>query len=129
MERIKSGGAVYEFIKGLIISVIFSLLGILIFAAVIRFVGIDSGLIPIINQVIKSLSILVGVLSAFTKRPNGWLRGFIFGVLFALLSYLIFSLLSGSFGVDVGLLNDVVLGGVTGLISGIIAVNVKKARN
>ena len=53
MERIKSGGAVYEFIKGLIISVIFSLLGILIFAAVIRFVGIDSGLIPIINQVIK----------------------------------------------------------------------------
>ena len=129
MERIKSGGAVYEFIKGLIISVIFSLLGILIFAAVIRFVGIDSGLIPIINQVIKSLSILVGVLSAFTKRPNGWLRGFIFGVLFAILSYLIFSLLSGSFGVDVGLLNDVVLGGVTGLISGIIAVNVKKARN
>jgi putative membrane protein (TIGR04086 family) len=94
MEKIKSGGAVYEFIKGLIISVVFSLLAVLVFAVIIRFVGIQTRFIPIVNQAIKSLSILFGVLCAFSKRNNGWLRGFIFGILFALVSYLIFSLLA-----------------------------------
>ena len=59
------------------------------------------------------------------KLPyNGWLRGFILGVLFVLIAFVVFSLLGDGFDFDIKLLNDVALGGVTGLISGILSVNV-----
>ena len=68
------------------------------------------------------------ILLCFSKRPNGWLRGFLFGVVYALAAFLVFSTFSGKFDFGIKLLNDCVLGGVTGLIGGIIAVNVKKEK-
>ena len=43
MEKtIKNAGSVWEFVKALIVSVILTLLMVLIFAAVIRFLSIDT---------------------------------------------------------------------------------------
>ena len=91
MEKtIKNTGSVWEFVKALIVSVILTLLMVLIFAAVIRFLSIDTKYIAIVNQVIKCLSILLSMLICFTRRPNGWLRGFIFGIAYIAVSFVIF---------------------------------------
>lgn len=127
MEKtIKNSGSVWEFIKALIVAVIITLLLVLIFAVIIRFCSIDTSYIVIINQIIKCISILASMLICFTRRSNGWLRGFIFGLVYVFTSFLLFSAFSSEFVFDVKLLNDCVLGGVTGLITGIIVVNVKK---
>lgn len=129
MEKtIKNAGSVWEFVKALIVSVILTLLMVLIFAAVIRFLSIDTKYIAIVNQVIKCLSILLSMLICFTRRPNGWLRGFIFGIAYIAVSFVIFSTFSSQFTFYLQLLNDCVLGCVSGLISGIIVVNVKKEK-
>ena len=120
----KSG--VGEFVKALIVSIIFTLLLVLVFAVIVRFCSIDAKYIPIVNQVIKCVAIVSSMLLCFTKRPNGWLRGFIFGVLYVAVAFLVFSAFSGKFEFGLKLLNDCVLGGVCGLIGGIIKVNGKK---
>lgn len=129
MEKsLKRTSAAWEFVKTLIIAIIFTMLLVLIFAIIVRFCSVESKYIPIVNQVIKCLSIVTAILLCFSKRPNGWLRGFLFGVVYALAAFLVFSTFSGKFDFGIKLLNDCVLGGVTGLIGGIIAVNVKKEK-
>ena len=127
MEKtIKNSGSVWEFAKALIVAIIFTLLMVLIFAAVIRFLSVETAYIPIINQIIKCLSIVLWMLICFTRRPNGWIRGFLFGILYIFVSFLIFSAFSSQFDFDLKLLNDCVLGGFTGLIAGVITANIKK---
>lgn len=127
MEKtLKKSGSIWEFVKALIVSVIITLLLVLLFAVIIRFCSIDTSYIAIINQVIKCVSIITSMLICFTRRTNGWLRGFIFGLVYILAAFLIFSAFSSEFIFDIKLLNDCVLGGVTGLIGGIIVVNIKK---
>lgn len=129
MEKsLKRTSAAWEFVKTLIIAIIFTMLLVLIFAIIVRFCSVESKYIPIVNQVIKCLSIVSAILLCFSKRPNGWFRGFLFGVVYALAAFLVFSTFSGKFDFGIKLLNDCVLGGVTGLIGGIIAVNVKKEK-
>lgn len=127
MEKtLKKSGSIWEFVKALIVSVIITLLLVLLFAVIIRFCSIDTSYIAIINQVIKCVSIITSMLICFTRRTNGWLRGFIFGLVYILAAFLIFSAFSSEFIFDIKLLNDCVLGGITGLIGGIIVVNIKK---
>ena len=127
MKKSKSVGVISEFVKALVVSIIVTLLLVLLFAVLIKFCSIDWSYISLVNQVIKSLSVLVGILVGFTKRPNGWLRGFVFGIMYVAVSFVLFSALNGEFEFGISLLNDLVLVGITGMISGIIAVNVKKA--
>lgn len=125
-KTINKNSCVWEFLKAMTVSIIFTLLSVLVFAVVVRFCSVDSKYIPIVNQIIKCVAIVLSMLLCFTKRPNGWLRGFIFGILYVAAAYFIFSAFSGKFEFGLKLLNDCVLGGVSGLIGGIITVNVKK---
>ncbi len=128
MGKEMNGGAVKEYVKGEVVAIIFTLLFILFFAILIKFCNIDSKYIVIVNQAIKSLSITLAMLICFTCRPNGWLRGFFFGIIYIVTAFIVFSAFNSSFVLDIKLLNDCVLGGITGLIDGIIVVNVKKER-
>lgn len=118
--------AVFEVLKAVIIAVIISLVGVLLAALVIKLFNISSGAIPIINQVIKGVSVLVACLVSLKQPQNGWLKGIIVGLFYTALSFVIFSLLNGSFVFDLTILNDVAIGCVTGFISGIIAANIRK---
>ena len=121
-------GYVFEIVKANIIVLIFALVAVLLSALVVKIFNINDKAIPIINQVIKSLSILLGCLLSLKKPNNGWLRGIICGFIFVWISFVVFSLLDSKFVFGLSLLNDCVLGMVTGMISGIIAVNIRKRR-
>lgn len=119
-------GYVFEIVKANIIALIVALLAILLSALIVKFFTVSDSAIPIINQVIKSVSIAIGCLVSLKKPNNGWLRGLICGFTFAWLSFLVFSALDANFVFGLSLLNDCVLGAVSGMISGIIAVNIRK---
>lgn len=127
-EAERDRGYVFEIVKANIIALIFALTAVLLSALIVKFFNVSDTAIPIINQVIKSLAIVIGCLFSLKKPNNGWIRGIICGFIFVWLSFVVFSLLNSKFEFGLSLLNDCVLGMVTGMISGIIAVNIRKRR-
>ena len=122
----KDRGYVFEIVKANIIALIFALIAILISALIVKIFAVSDGAIPIINQVVKSGYIFIGCIFSLKKPNNGWLRGLICGFVFMCLSFVVFSALDNNFVFGLSLLNDCVLGAVAGMISGIIAVNIRK---
>ncbi|MCL2847966.1 MAG: TIGR04086 family membrane protein [Firmicutes bacterium] len=118
-----------EIVKAVVVAVILSLASILILAFLIPAINISNEALPIINQVIKGVVILVACLVALRLPKNGWLRGIIVGLVYVLIAFILFSLLAGaSFDFGLTLLNDIALGAVTGLLSGIIASLIRKRK-
>ena len=111
-------------LKGSLWAVSITLIAILLFAIIIRFTNIPDSFIMPINQVIKVFSILIGTILAAKINPkNGLKMGFSIGVLYSVLAFLIFSLLSMSFSFGMTSIIDLVFAGLIGAISGVFAVN------
>ncbi len=125
-HEVKDRGYVFEIVKANIIALITALVLVLLSALAVKLFNISDGAIPIINQIIKSISIFLGCMLSLKKPTNGWLRGTICGFAFVWISYIVFSLLDSHFEFGLSLFNDCVLGTLSGLISGIIAVNIRK---
>ncbi|MCL2370083.1 MAG: TIGR04086 family membrane protein [Firmicutes bacterium] len=120
-------GLTLKILKAVIIAMLISLVGILIMAFVVQWLSIDTRFISIINQVIKGIAILVACFFALKKTKNGAFVGLAVGLIFIALAFVIFSLLdNNTWAVGLTLLNDVVLGAVTGFVAGIITVNIRK---
>lgn len=126
-ERDGKGVFIKSLIKGSLIALSISIIGICIFAFVLRFIDISTDLIKPINQVIKIVSILIGTLLGLKKvKEMGLVSGFLIGVLYTFLAFVLFSLLNGCFVFDTTLLTDMLFGGIAGAIGGIVAVNFRK---
>lgn len=114
--------------KGVGVGLCVSLVGILLFAFVLRFSSISDKVIAPVNEVIKGVSIFFGVFIGLKKHKKmGLLNGILIGFLFTVVAFLVFSLLDGTFSFDRTLLNDIVFGSIIGAICGIICVNLKKS--
>lgn len=114
-------------IRGLLVSISISLIAILVFAVVLRFVSLPDIVIKIINQVIKVLSILFGVKTTLKRdKSKGLIKGAVLGFLYTITSYLLFSILIASFGFGLSFLYDLIFSAIVGLICGIIFVNAKR---
>ncbi len=123
-----SKGLFLALVKGVVAGLFVALLGILIFAFVLRFTSIPDTVIAPVNQVIKGVSIFFGVFIGMKKHKSmGLLSGLLIGFLFTVLAFLVFSILSGVFVFDRTLVNDIIFGCVIGAICGIICVNLKKS--
>lgn len=121
------GMFIRSLIKGSLIALSISLVGICIFAFILRFIDIDAGMIRPINQVIKIVSILMGVMMGMKNiHEMGLISGFLIGCIYTFLAFLVFSLLNGSLHFDASLINDLLFGGIAGGIAGIISVNILK---
>ncbi len=114
-------GYAAEVIKAVVISLVFSLVLVLIAAFVIKFFNVPAVAMPVINQVIRTLSIFLGCIIALRRPGCGWLRGVISGALYSVLAFVLFSALGGGFEWDLTVLNNFVIGIAAGLISGIIS--------
>ncbi|MDD3397395.1 MAG: TIGR04086 family membrane protein [Clostridia bacterium] len=114
--------------KGALCALCVSLVLILIFAFLLRFIAIDEEAISPVVQVIKGVSILVGVFIALKGVfEMGFINGIIIGLTYTIIAFVCFSMLDGfTFEFSKTLLNDVIFGSIIGGISGIIAVNMKK---
>lgn len=127
MKLKASNNGLLSVLKGVLVGLCASMLGILLFAFVLRFTNVSDKIISPVNQVIKGVSIFLGVFVALKKhKKSGLLNGLLIGFLFTIVAFLVFSLLDGAFCFDRTFLNDIVFGSIIGGICGIICVNLKK---
>ena len=116
--------------KGTLLALCTSLVLVLVFAFLLKFTNISDSAIAPVNQVIKGVSIFLGVFIGLRKcKELGLVSGLLIGFIYTLVAFLVFSILSGSFTFDLSLLTDAVFGAVIGAICGIICVNIKKSAN
>lgn len=121
-ENFKSDS--FDIIKSVLIATLFSLGFILLFALIVRWASLDSAVIVPVNYAIKILSVLLGVLIGYRNRQNGILKGAITGLIYTLLTFLIFACLDGFKTVNFNWL-DLVFLPIAGGISGVISVNLR----
>lgn len=127
LEEKKHNGVFLSIVKGSLIALCVSLIGILIFAFCLKFTSLSDKLILPVNQVIKGLSIFLGVFFGLKKQKQmGLIRGLLIGFVYTIVAFFAFSILNGAFNFDHTLLNDIVFGAIIGGICGIICVNLKK---
>ena len=107
---------------GVITATVLTLLLALVLALVCWIFKLSLSVIKPVNQFIKVIAIFSACLIS-VKGQAGYLKGLIVGVFTAILSCLVMSFFGGKFA-D-GLLIEVLFGGAIGLISGVIAVNIK----
>jgi len=123
-----------SFIKNLLLGTMTalctSLLLVLVFAFLLKFTNIPESTIKPINQIIKGVSVFLGVFIGLKKSKElGLVSGLLIGFIYTLLAFLVFSILSGNFAFDMTFLTDIVFGAIIGAICGIICVNIKKSAN
>ena len=114
-----------DIVKSSLIAVVSSLVLILVFAIIIKFTGIDDKIIIVINMVIKSLSVVIGVLFGIKNARLGAVKGIASGLLFVIVSYILFAIINLSAKIDLMMIIDSLIILVESLIAGIIAVNIK----
>ncbi len=131
VQKTKNRNPLIGFIaKGTMIALCISLVLVLVFAFLLKFTNIPDSAISPVNQVIKGVSIFLGVFIGLKKcKELGLVSGLLIGFIYTLLAFLVFSILSGSFTFNITLLTDIVFGAIIGAICGIISVNIKKSSN
>jgi len=113
----------FDVVRGVLYALILSVFLVLGLALMIKLAGLNSNSIMYINQGIKVISILFGVFLGTRQVKMGAAKGALCGLIYILLSFLVFKLLAGqAFSLSIF---DVLLGVIAGLISGIITVNIK----
>lgn len=114
-------------LKGVVVSLCVAFVLVLLFAFILRFTTISDSIIAPVNEVIKGVSIFLGVFIGMRKvKSNGIISGILIGFFFTILAFLIFSLLDGHIVFDKTLIFDLIFGTIIGGICGIISVNLKK---
>ena len=124
--KLSSNSIVLQVLKGCVIATTISLLLILLFALIVRFVNVSEKIILPINQFIKIVSIFLGCLFSLRKTNRGFLKGALIGLFYAILAYMIFSFLSGSLSLALTSFTDMIFCAIIGGISGILSVNINK---
>lgn len=114
----------FSVVKAIFLTVIISLIGVLIFAFVVKFADVSDIAIKIVNQFIKVVAVFCGCYFSLSGN-KGLIKGVVAGLISCALLYLIFSLLSGTELLNLKTLIDLLFVSAVGGISGVIAVNLR----
>ena len=113
--------------SGTLLAIASTLIMILLFALFIRFFNISDGAIFPVNQVIKVVSLFLGIIIVLKKNnQKGFLKGLLLGLLYFVLSTIVFSILQGGFSFKLNNFFDMILTTLISGIIGIILVNFRK---
>ena len=131
MEKSLSNGKItfVNIVKGVMFALGITIVAVLLLAIVYKFVNMSDATIKIINQIIKILSIAIGVFICLKNdKSKGMLKGAIVGGIYTIISFFVFSILVSTFSFSFSLLYDILFASIIGLIFGIIFVNIKSKR-
>lgn len=118
--------SIVQIAKATLCAVVFSLIYVLAFTLIIQLAQLSSTVIKPVNQVFKIVAIALGSL-LFIRGQKGYIKGAIAGLCTVIVNYLVFSIIGGSFALEWTFLLEVVLCAAAGMVTGIIAVNLKKS--
>ena len=124
MDCFKTENKFISIIKGVVISFLFTIILLTIFAILLVFTDLTESTIKPVIITVTGISILVG--SSFgTKKlkKNGLVNGAIIGCTYIFIIYIISSILNGNFSVNLISLIMIVVGILGGILGGIIGIN------
>ena len=114
-------------LKGTLISIIATIVLLMIFAAVLTYSNINENSMPTVIIVVTALCILVGSQITTSKiKRNGIVNGALVGAIYILALYLISSIISKDFSLNIYSIIMMATSILIGGIGGIIGVNIKK---
>ena len=120
MERAKN------ILKGTAIAYILTIILIFTFSVLLEKTNIKEQYINTVIIVISSISILVGASASTIKlKKQGFINGLIISIIYMLGLYVISSILSGNFSINLNTIFMVLFGTILGIFGGIIGVNIK----
>ncbi len=121
----KSGNLI-NIIKGSIISIILSLIFLSIYAMLLAFTNISENTMVPVVLVITGVSILIGSsISAINIKKQGLINGALIGLIYMLFIYFLSSIIFTGFALNLNSIIMIIVGIVTGMVGGIIGVNIK----
>lgn len=103
-----------------------SVAGILLFALVIKTFSISDEAIPVVNQLIKVASILLGTWRTVRKGSRGVVGGLLVGALYAAAGLTIYAVIESMMPPVSVILGDLILGSAAGAVGGILIANLLK---
>ena len=116
-------------IKGIVIGILTTLIGMLIMAAAIVYIGMSDTLIRALNQVLKILSVALGTYLAVKRGgERGLLTGAGVGAVYSIAGYLLFILLGGNTFNITSLLGEMTICVAAGALVGAVCANLKPMR-
>ncbi len=127
MERAEGNNFFGSILKGTVISIIFTLICLTIFALLLVNTNMSENLIQPVIIGVTVISIMIGSFWANRKMSkNGIINGCIVGLLYVLIIYVISSIANGmNFSLNIGSIVMIILGIMGGAIGGIIGVNIR----
>ena len=122
MQKVKINFSGFlSILKCVLIGIISTLIGILIFSVILKFSTLSSTIISYVNDIIKTFSIFIIVMCVKRKDGNKLLIKALFaGVLYAILSFVIFSILNGSFVLNLSFVYDLLFSMIVSAIVSVI---------
>lgn len=127
-RRAKSGGALATVLRGVLVAAAVTVLSVVLFALLLNWWDASDRAITAINQVVKFVSILAGVVSALDgQTQGGTTRGVCVGLLYMALGILCYCLLMGENPSLTSYLADLGMGVASGGLFGMILTSRKSA--
>lgn len=96
MEASVRKSLILQSLKAGILSLVFSCIGVLVLALIAKLCGIGEGVLPIINQVLKVIAVVLGTLIA-VKDEKFLIKAVIGAIIFWALSFAVFAIMGGQF--------------------------------
>lgn len=107
-------------IKASLVGVVVSILLVLLFAFILKFVDIGSNTITIVDQAIKIISIAIAVFVLSKSGGNNLLvKGLIVGAIYSIIAFIVFSVLNGGLNWSVAIFTDMVF---SALVGGVVSI-------
>lgn len=114
-------------LKGTIISMLLTLILLTIYSALLSFTNISENTITPVVLVMTGISILIGSsMSSIHIKKQGMLNGGLVGLIYMLFIYILSSIFLVGFEINLNCILMITTGVITGMLGGIIGVNLSK---
>lgn len=112
--------------KGIVTSIIITLILLFIFSLLLTYTDVQESTIPTVTIIITGISILIGSsISTIKISKNGILNGGAIGFIYIFLLYIISSTVQTGFSLNLYSIVMIIVSIITGMIGGIMGVNIK----
>lgn len=119
-----SGNNIKKIIKGSVISIVITLIGLVIFASLLTYTSIAESTIPAVTIIITIISILIGSsLCMSNVKKNGIINGILIGLIYISFIYILSSVIEGNFALNLKSVIMIIGAIIAGAVGGIIGVN------
>lgn len=122
----KESKDIFIIIKGSIIALVLTILMLTIYAAVLSFTNVSENSMMVVIMAIVGICIFAGSFLANLKiKRKGIINGAFIGLIYIVSVYIVSSIVTGIFNLNINSIIMIIVSMLTGIIGGVIGVNIK----